>query len=570
MLIQGKCLLCVNVSGGENCDIPLMAGSHPQPITELPLERLSARFCQVEEISSNFLQHFSTTLERLDLSSNNLKADLTEIFQGVSGSKLKVLLLDNINSDGKAQDASALHYCPWHIQGEWFSALSTASSLQVLSLRANHISERSEIELRVHCPQLLYLDLSYNLLRNLTDLDVRTNTGYQKLNSPSLRFLGLGNNRLVQSPCPNFENKYVNWNEDSYLFIDELESFYWNFNQRSDISDPQSFTAIAKEFSSNYDLYCGPEYVYCLSLATFPKHLRTISQALRKDGAYAPNNNSIDRTYSYITGLAHFTNLREYLINAISFPPNLTSLIGSYHHKFELDKCKWSFFPNNLVSVDLSDSDFGELLCNYIKGLPYLTNLTCHRCNITGWDTGIFTGIHIQNLSLAFNHLGNRLKTDREGLLLKLLSLSLTSLNIANQYDGFGAMDQLLFLRNTAELQYLYLQGNSITVWNVTLSSFLPNLLYLDISDNHISHLAEHIRQDLTNLHQKTGLQVYMAGNEVDCRNGESSYFYLEWLLNNSVIVDTHDMHCAGSLLPILPVPVQLTPSHVTQGPLSV
>lgn len=532
-----------------------------EPITRLPLKRLSARLCKISEISRGFLMHFTNTLERLDLSCNPLKSYLSEIFHGISRSNVNVLLLDQINVE-LPEDSSAIDSCPWHLSGEWFSLLNTATKLEVISLRANQISDRSEIELRKCCLQLLYLDLSQNLLHNISDLDIEVNKGYKKLNTPSLRYLGLKNNNK-RTPCPSYRARLINYNEDSYLFLDEQEGFFWNFNQRNDIAEPQALLSIGTELYNKSGTLCG--IFYCLALSNVQTVFRDLAEERRSKGSYAPSNSSLDTAVSWVWEEITFTNFKAFLSSLTYLPPNMTTFTATYDYKSVLTDCSWKFFFNNVVSVDLSGSSFGEVNCKDISGLPYLSNLTCNKCNITGWNKEIFTGLDIRNLSLASNRLGTRFKQDTEGSLLQGLP-NLISLNIANQIDGLRSLDHLSFLKNSEKLQYLYIQGNQISAWNVMLTSLVPNLLILDMSANNISYLEASQRYVLTERHAQTGLQVFMAGNGVNCEEGEASISYIKWLLNSSVIADAHHMYCAESNISIELIINPTTTLRTTQG----
>ena len=84
------------ISGGQGYNIPSLTSSGYYSITQLPIERLSARHCNISRIDREFIQAFRKTLKKIDLSCNLIQPGFTNITTGLSNSKIHTLLLDNI------------------------------------------------------------------------------------------------------------------------------------------------------------------------------------------------------------------------------------------------------------------------------------------------------------------------------------------------------------------------------------------------------------------------------------------------------------------------------------------
>ena len=73
-------------------------------------------------------------------------------------------------------------------------------------------------------------------------------------------------------------------------------------------------------------------------------------------------------------------------------------------------------YLNNLATFELSGAVFGFVPCRRISGFPYLTNITCNDCEISGWFPDLFSGLPIKHLHFArATGLGSVIRDDING-----------------------------------------------------------------------------------------------------------------------------------------------------------
>ena len=122
---------------------------------------------------------------------------------------------------------------------------------------------------------------------------------------------------------------------------------------------------------------------------------------------------------------------------------------------------------------------------------------------------------------------------DKAGKLFSKLP-NLKVLDLSNAQIGYFQTHD--FFSHNLNLAEIYLMGNKLETWNLTITHN-NHLGVLDLRKNSIRHIDAKFRDELTTQHNTTGMELFLAGNDVDCNNCFSDY--VTWLLTLPVVVDS-------------------------------
>lgn len=546
-------------TGGKACQIPELTLPELASLSSLPIRRLSAKSCNTSRVDREFLQNYQLTIEKLDLSCNPLRQAFGNITEGVRNSNLSTLIVDNINRVPDPQT----HTCDWYnVTNNELAPLQTVP-LRVLSFQANQLGAHSNLMLRRFCTDLTYLDISLN---NFNDtafyiarafegqiLDDAAQSLFHNVNfqPPSLRYLGmrgLTNDILCGEPPTN----QLNCQKDSDVFLND--QFEWNINHNPDIMDYALLVEMARPLLPTLARQClSSQDILSCAINEF----NNASNLRREQGKYTASDKAINSTIHHI-----WNEIGEYIYNRTAYfnsikirflLSNLTTL-SLQNNRFSDDDVPREnrlcsdikMYPNNVVTFDFSWSEFGFVPCSRISGFPYVTNLTCNYCSISGWHSDLLSSFPLRYLHLrGVRSLVKRIQNEPEAQLLRgapgleLLDLSETGIEWIPDYNIFAHHPNLTTLR---------LQSNDLKSWNITISGN-TKLSTLDLRNNSINFINESFRDEITEQHHRSGLQVRLSGNDVDCLNCANSY--IDWLLNSTAFVDTNNLICRGTYRPI-------------------
>ena len=547
------------MTGGKACQIPELTVQQLASLSSLPIRRLSAKSCNTSRVDIEFLQNYQQTIEKLDLSCNPLRQAFGNITEGVRNSNLSTLIVDNINRVPDPQTST----CDWYnVTNRELAPLQTVP-LRVLSFQANQLGAHSNLMLRHFCTDLTYLDISFNNFNEtafyiaqvfegqiLDDaaLSLFHNVNFQP---PSLRYLGI---RGLTSDilCGEPPKKYLNCHEDSDEFLND--QFEWNANHNPDIMDYALLVEMIRLLLPTLPWQCwsSQDLLTCVI-----NEFKKASKLRRQRGEYAASDEAINSTIRYIWNEAgeDISNLPTYLndFRHRYLLSNLTTLSLQSNRFSDDDVPRESrlcsdikMYPNNVVTFDFSWSEFGFVPCSRISGFPYVTNLTCNYCSISGWHSDLLSSFPLRFLHLrGVRSLAKRIQNEPEAQLLtgaprlELLDLSEAGIKWIPDYSIFTYHPNLTILQ---------LQNNNLKSWNITISGN-TKLSTLDLRNNSINFINESFRDEITEQHHRSGLQVRLSGNDVDCSNCANSY--IDWLLNSTAFVDTNNLICRGTYRPI-------------------
>lgn len=516
-------------------------------LSKLPLKRLSARNCKIQIIDREFLQNFRGTLEKLDLSCNNLIYHFGEITNGVANSTIHTLVLDHINLQP--------NNCSWsNISDSLVRPLGT-TTLKILSVQANQFGEQSNIDFRSHCSHLIYLDLSQNSFGNIAFYVAEAFKGQKvpnmdklffhvrRLQAPSLRYLGL-NGVTENLKCGEIDANILDCDEDSNLFTSN-ESYSWDHNYDPDIIDYQLLANILEQ---DWILFVylelrDPRYVEMA--------VRRAIKGARRLNAYYTSDKVVSRAIHDIWNrpdgegvLTYFGSMRYLISNLTELSMQHNDIFGGPSLNADGRCSNITIDSNNLDTLDLSYSKVIYIPCTKVQGLKYLTNLTCVHCQISDWDARCFLGLPVTYLDMRWNALGKRLRNDRDGLLFKHAP-RVEHLLLGGQTDGIHYFHERNMFQHNPNLTHLDLHHNKLRSWNISLS-LNPKLKFLNLADNLISYIDSIFREEIDTLSRTASLKVNMNGNYIMCVNIKKMLDYIHWLINSPAVIEPDKLRCGN------------------------
>ena len=534
--------------GGSSCYIPSLNKTNQPVITHLILRRLSARNCQIKEIDRQFLKSFRPTLKKLDLSCNHLRPFLEEITNGVAFSPLTTLLLDHINNEGQG--------CIWKETQNIEMEMLQNTPLEILSVQANQLGIESQLNLREYCSNLIYLDVSQNNFGGIAFYIVRTIRGQSKpeadrqlfqnknLQSPSIRYIGL--QKLTNSlRCGEYDERILNCNEDSYLFLED--EFYWNYNYNPNILDFQLLYDIVRQY--------GNWFVICMFRECSAAELVNIMNVIvfnYMDIKYV-SHSAINQTVQYLLQeagssmriLNYMNDIRYFLVNATTLALGYNNFVSDSDAPPNAVCSYLQMYPNNVNTLDFSHSTIGFGACTELKGFTYLSNISFRECGTHDWEKNLFSNFPLRYLDFTKNYLGPLFRNDMTGEALRSAP-GLETLLLGEQLEqGIQYFQNVAILSNHPNLTHLDLHSNKLISWNISIVDN-TKLSTLDLRDNRISYIDKRFRDELDNQHDRNSLVVHLAGNSVPCY-GESHLDYISWLLNSPAVEDAEELKCSGS-----------------------
>lgn len=546
-------------TGGSACFTPSLHSSSMESLSNLPLQRLSARNCKITQINAQFLQEYRSTLTKLDLSCNPLKDSLYQITSGVMHSQLSTLLLDHINKDPLPDKT----YCPWMQIPQYYLAPLKTVPLKILSVQANQLGAYSNLNVKDYLPGLIYIDASQNDFNNSVFhvaqiyngqvIDTSTTTIFHngKIQPPALRYVGL-RSLTTAIPCGQTNDDYFNCNEESYLFLDD--EYYWDFNNDPTIMDRHVIIEMKTTFEEKLSEH--PSLWFCLlDVECVINEFISMSYDRRTSGKIYATDDAINSTLRYLwddTG-GQLSELINFFITHRFLLVNLTTLDLANNHFSNSDTKHESMlctdmknYRNNLATLELSGSAFGFVPCRRISGYPYLETLRCNHCDVSGWFPDLFSGLPLKHLSFsAATSIGGNIRNDMNGSVFGAAS-ALEILNISSLRDGIFYFNDANILKHNTKLRTLDLQDNKLNSWNITIISN-HQLSMIDLRGNEINYISELFRMELTAQYNKTNLQVFLQGNDADCSHVD----YVEWLLTSPAVADSFKLLCVNSQQPI-------------------
>ena len=324
--------------------------------------------------------------------------------------------------------------------------------------------------------------------------------------------------------CGQVDKSYFDCNADSYLFLED--NYYWDLNHDPDIVDA---SLLREMISAAFNM---TEAWICVfqekNLDCMIKVFQSISVDRMERNEYFPTDNAVNRTLTYIwekTDGGDPRKIVEYLYSSRYVLVNLTTLSLSHNRWSNSDLQRESRlcidiqnYLNNLATFELSGAVFGFVPCRRISGFPYLTNITCNDCEISGWFPDLFSGLPIKHLHFArATGLGSVIRDDINGDVFGSAP-GLEVLDISGLKDGIMYFSNAQILTSHPYLSTLNVANNLLSSWNVTIESN-PNLQTLDLQNNDIKTIPPQFRNEIDLQYHKTGLKLFLQRNLVNCRD---------------------------------------------------
>ncbi|XP_022290924.2 toll-like receptor 4 [Crassostrea virginica] len=222
--------------------------------------------------------------------------------------------------------------------------------------------------------------------------------------------------------------------------------------------------------------------------------------------------------------VTHKLAYKEFSFNwSMPFPPKLETLYAQSSRLLIKDP-KFSIHAPSLKHVFLQDNfllSLGEPVLakgNRLESLDISNNFCSHLSR-----RSIHGGEHLKSLNFSHNDISQDLEEDKEGEIFKTF-IRLEVLDIS--FNKISSLPRLL-LRNSSNLMYINASNNRISSWIVNISH-MPNLTFLDLSENKLSTLNINTRWEIQ---RSINMTVDLSGNALACTCENQEFLY--WIQKN-------------------------------------
>ncbi|KAL3848386.1 hypothetical protein ACJMK2_019246 [Sinanodonta woodiana] len=383
----------------NNNNLPWITRNTFSNITNLKLKVLLLSRCEIQNITSDALDNFNSTLEILDLTGNidinkrQLSSSLNQL------RRIKALYLNQINMGN-------------YLDSEFFKGMN-GSELGAIHLQNNELREINDSVFHVF-KHLKQLDLSNNVI------SVAELSGVDRLETLKFSFNMLAN---VPNFCVNGSSKFPN------LGILKLD------NNIIDTLSEESWSCL----TSLKELHLDSNKIKRLGNNVFSQlkklnNLYLQSVKLENISSFAFNNSNLKSLF--LRGCCKFTNDNLDYANVFRWCPNLQTLVLDSNNLRHLNATSLMSMLsplNKLLDLKLQDTKCKNIPADLFKPLVSLRKLDLSSNTIAEWPSTLFRNVS-KLVKLIMSN--NKIKVIKEGHFPSSFIDNLTTLDLSgNPFD---------------------------------------------------------------------------------------------------------------------------------------